>query len=67
MVRPDSLQEGDVSEYALHEGLVDGLFSPGRTRMANVAHFICELVTDPSVWATWRSKLPVIVDAGRPA
>jgi uncharacterized protein YbjT (DUF2867 family) len=61
-VRPDSLKEGDVSEYDLHEELVDSLFRPGQTRMANVAHFMCELVTDDAVWAEWRGKLPVIVD-----
>lgn len=63
VVRPDSLLEGGVSGYALHEGLVDSLFAPGRTRMANVAHFMCELATNPETWAEWRSKLPVIVDA----
>lgn len=63
VVRPDSLLEGEVSEYALHEGLVNGLFAPGRTRMANVAHFMCELVTNPETWTRWRSRLPVIVDA----
>lgn len=62
-VRPDTLKEGDVTEYALHEGLVDGLFRPGETNMANVAHFMCELATDPEVWAAWRSRLPVIVNA----
>lgn len=64
-VRPDSLKEGDVSEYHLHESLVDSLFRPGQTRMSNVAHFMCELVTDDAVWERWRGKLPVIVD--RPA
>ena len=62
-VRPDTLKEGDVTEYALHEGLVDTLFRPGETSMANVAHFMCELATDPEVWATWRGRLPVIVNA----
>ena len=61
-VRPDSLKEGEVSPYEVHEGLVDSLFRPGETRMANVAHFMCELVTDDSVWETWRGKLPVVVD-----
>jgi len=64
-VRPDSLKEGDVTEYTLHEGLVDSLFRPGQTSMANVAHFMCELATDEAVWATWRGKLPVIVNAPR--
>ena len=62
-VRPDTLQEGDVTEYALHEGLVDSLFRPGATTMANVAHFMCELATDSAAWATWQGKLPVIVNA----
>jgi len=64
-VRPDSLKDGDVTEYALHEGLVDSLFRPGSTNMANVAHFMCELATDPQAWAAWRGKLPVIVNAAR--
>jgi uncharacterized protein YbjT (DUF2867 family) len=63
-VRPDTLKEGDVTEYAVHEGLVDSLFRPGETNMANVAHFMCELATDPEVWAAWRGRLPVIVNAG---
>ncbi len=62
-VRPDTLLEGDVSEYALHEGLVASLAKPDHTRMANVAHFMCELVTQPAVWDAWRGRMPVIVDA----
>jgi len=67
VVRPDTLLEGEVSEYAAHEGLVNGLFAPGQTTMANVAHFMCELVTDPEAWTRWRSRLPVVVDAPRGA
>jgi uncharacterized protein YbjT (DUF2867 family) len=63
VVRPDTLKDGDVTEYDLHEGLVDSLFRPGQTNMANVAHFMCELATDPGVWAAWRGRLPVIVNA----
>lgn len=33
IVRPDSLLEGEITEYALHEGLVDRLFAPGSTNM----------------------------------
>jgi uncharacterized protein YbjT (DUF2867 family) len=62
-VRPDSLREGDVTEYTLHDGLVDSLFHPGETNMANVAHFMCELATDDRAWAGWQGKLPVIVNA----
>jgi hypothetical protein len=66
MVRPDALLEGEVSEYALHEGLVDSLFAPGSTNMANVAHFMCELVTNPETWASWKGKLPVITNVRAP-
>jgi nucleoside-diphosphate-sugar epimerase len=63
-VRPDTLLEGDVSEYALHEGLVSSLAKPDSTNMANVAHFMCELVTDAKAWDDWRCGLPVIINAG---
>jgi uncharacterized protein YbjT (DUF2867 family) len=67
VVRPDTLLEGEVSAYVLNEGLVNSLSSPGSTNMANVAHFICELVTNPRTWADWRSKLPVIFNTARNA
>lgn len=63
VVRPDSLLDGEVSEYTLHEGLVNSLAAPGHTNMANVAHFMCELVTSPKTWDDWKGKLPVIVNA----
>jgi len=62
VIRPDTLLPGDVSAYTLHEGLVSSVFSPGRTTMSNVAHFMCELVTNPETWAKWRARLPVILD-----
>ena len=63
-VRPDTLREGDVTAYALHDGLVDRLFRPGETARANVAQFMCELAADDDAWAAWQGKLPVIVNAG---
>ena len=63
VVRPDTLLEGDVSEYVLHEGLVSSLAKPDATNMANVAHFMCELVTNPKTWDEWKGTLPVIVNA----
>jgi nucleoside-diphosphate-sugar epimerase len=63
VVRPDSLLEGEVSPYTLHEGLVHSLSSPGSTNMANVAHLMCELVTNPKTWSDWKGKLPVIINA----
>lgn len=62
-VRPDTLLEGDVTDYTLHETLVSSVFAPGQTNMANVAHFMCELVANPKTWADWKGKLPVIINA----
>jgi hypothetical protein len=56
--------EGDVSDDTLHENLVSSLFRPASTNMANVAHFMCELITDATAWGEWRGCLPVIVNAG---
>lgn len=63
VVRPDTLVEGNVSEYKLHESLVASLFAPNSTSMANVAHFMCELVANPQTWHEWKAKMPVIVNA----
>ena len=45
---------------------MSSLFTPDHTKRANVAHFMCELVTDPGVWNRWRGGLPVIVNAATP-
>lgn len=63
IVRPDSLTEGDIADYQVHESLVSSLFRPDSTRMSQVAHFMCELATDPETWNRWRSRMPVIIDA----
>jgi uncharacterized protein YbjT (DUF2867 family) len=63
VVRPDTLTEGDVGEYQAHDGIVASLFRPDRTRMAEVAHFMCDLTIDQDAWQRWRGRMPVIVDA----
>ncbi len=63
VVRPDSLLPGEVSEHTMHEGLVNSLFTPGSTNMANVAHVMCELIMNPKMWADWKGKLPVVINA----
>ncbi len=62
-VRPDSLLEGQVTEYSVHDSLVSTIFAPDSTNRANVAHFMCELVQDPQVWDEWRCGLPVVINA----
>ncbi len=66
VVRPDTLVEGGASAYSLHENLVSSLFKPARTNMANVASFMCDLVTDAEIWARWAGRLPVIVNGSDP-
>jgi hypothetical protein len=62
-IRPDTLIDGDVSDYVLHDSLVNSLFAPGTSTMANIAHFVCELVVRPETWTRWKGKLPVLVNA----
>lgn len=61
-VRPDTLRDGPVTGYHLHEELVSSIFSPGETNMANVAHFMADLTCDDQAWARWRGRMPVIVN-----
>jgi hypothetical protein len=61
VVRPDTLTEGDVTEYRVHDELVSSLFKPDHTRMSNIAHFMCGLTTDDDLWGRWRGRMPVIV------
>lgn len=69
VVRPDTLLEGEAGGYALDAALRVSLFRPASTRMASLAHFMCELVSQPDAWEAWRGRLPVVVDApaGAPA
>jgi nucleoside-diphosphate-sugar epimerase len=66
VVRPDTLLEGGVSAYSLHENVVGSLFKPASTNMANVASFMCDLATDAVTWKRWAGRLPVIVNESSP-
>ena len=63
MVRPDTLTEGDLAEYTVHDHLVASLARPDSTRMAQVADFMCQLALDQDTWQRWAGQMPVIVDA----
>lgn len=65
-VRPDTLRPGDVSPYLVTAEPPASIFRPAETAMANVAHFMCELVTDDETWDRWRFQMPVIVNASTP-
>lgn len=43
--------------------LMSSLFQPDSTNLANVADFMCDLVTDAEIWERWVARLPVIVNA----
>jgi hypothetical protein len=62
VVRPDTLVDGEASAYRTHDGIVSSLFRADGSRLANVAHFMAELVTDDAAWRRWRGQMPVIVD-----
>lgn len=64
IVRPDSLSDKlqNVSGYAVHETLQNGVFSPIGTSKVNVANFMMRLVLEQGYWETWRGKMPVVVD-----
>ncbi len=57
-VRPDTLLDGDVSEYALHEGLVSSLFKPDSTNRANVAHACASWRQTPEYGTPGRASCP---------
>lgn len=42
--------------------LLRRIFRPDATRMANVAHFMADLVTKPEVWNEWKGRMPVIIN-----
>ncbi len=55
-VRPDTLLEGDVSEYTLHENLVSSLYRPNSTNRAIIAHFMREMVRSEVALDRWSGR-----------
>lgn len=67
VVRPDTLRPGDVSPYRVTAQPPASIFRPAKTAMANVAHFMCQLVTDDDTWQRWRFQMPVVTNDPTPA
>jgi NAD(P)-dependent dehydrogenase (short-subunit alcohol dehydrogenase family) len=65
-VRPDSLTTvASASEYELHPSTTrDCIVDPGKTTRNNVAHFMAGLITDDTLWNTWKGRMPVIYNKG---
>ncbi len=61
-VRPDNLiNEEKVTEYALFPSPVrSAIFDAGKTSRINVGHFMARLITDDSLWKSWKGQMPVI-------
>lgn len=61
-IRPDSLfDEPTVSEYSIQDKKTRSpIFDAGKTSRINVAHFICQLLSDEPLWKEWVYKTPVI-------
>lgn len=62
-VRPDTLLDGLVSQDTLSRDLTHRVLAPASTQRANIAHFLCELLSDPATWAAWKGTLPAITNA----
>ncbi|MDX2370621.1 MAG: SDR family oxidoreductase [Colwellia sp.] len=62
VVRPDTLiDEVKCSEYDIYPSPIrSAIFDAGITSRINVAHLMTALVTDSSLWAQWKTKMPVI-------
>lgn len=65
-VRPDSLTTvATASEYTVHPSTTrDCIVDPGKTTRNNVAHFMAELITNDTLWNTWKGRMPVIYNKG---
>jgi len=61
-VRPDGLiNEQQVTEYTAYPSPIrSAIFSSGKISRINVAHFMADLITEQSLWDTWKGQMPVI-------
>ncbi|MFC3151449.1 NAD(P)-dependent oxidoreductase [Litoribrevibacter euphylliae] len=66
VVRPDGLiDENQVSGYELHPSPIrSAIFDPGKTSRINVADFMAALITDETLWQSWKGQAPVIYNEG---
>ncbi|KAF9435826.1 hypothetical protein BGZ76_005429 [Entomortierella beljakovae] len=66
VVRPDGFIDGEVSEYKLLDSIQHSFYEADKVTRANIAHFMCDLASNPKTWETWKFKMPVIIDANQP-
>jgi len=65
IIRPDTLVDNDdVSKYEIHASPTrSAIFNAGQTSRINVAHFMADLVTEDTVWNSWKGQSPVIYNS----
>jgi hypothetical protein len=62
-VRPGDLIDDDVSPYDLTPSSpVSAIFAGAKATRSNVAHAMCELITNEELWARWKGRFPVILN-----
>mmetsp|Transcript_16534 Transcript_16534/g.20064 ORF Transcript_16534/g.20064 Transcript_16534/m.20064 type:complete len:241 (-) Transcript_16534:134-856(-) len=61
-VRPCGLLEEEMSDYDVHECSFPGALFNATVSIPNVAHFMCELITNEQKWKEWEGKMPIIVN-----
>lgn len=62
IVRPDALHESPPGPYTVSPTLVTNLFDARSTSIGTVGNWIAQLATDDALFATWKQKLPVLLD-----
>ena len=63
VVRPDGLIDVEqVTPYDVSPSPTTTITSAGETTRMNVAHFMTELVTEPTCWAKWKGMMPFILN-----
>lgn len=62
IVRPDSLiDHHEVGEYQAHNAPIrSAIFDAGKISRINVAHFMCQLICQQSLWQQWQGQSPVL-------
>lgn len=62
IVRPDGLINDDkVSDYEIYPSPIrSAIFNAGKTSRINVGHFMMKLISNASLWITWKGQMPVI-------
>src|SRR5690606_6746479 len=66
-VRPDSFIDGEPSAYTILDSIQHPFYESEYVTMANIAHFMGELVNNPVTWTQWKFKMPIIIDTNQPA